>query len=63
MPIIIVYTQNYIEDNFEQMKKYINDKLKEHHETEIGDKVENINFVGIVVEKKGNKKPLSWINY
>ena len=35
----------------------------EHHETEIGDKVEDINFVGIVTEKKGNKKPLSWINY
>ena len=24
LPIIIVYTQNYFEDNFEQMKKYIN---------------------------------------
>ena len=57
LKVIIVYTQNYFEDNFEQMKKYINDKLKEHHETEIGDKVEDINFDGIVAEKKCNEKP------
>lgn len=57
LPIIIVYTQNYCEEDFEQMKKYINNKLKEHHETEIGDKVEDINLVGIMAEKKGNIKP------
>ena len=53
-PIIIVYTQNYFEDNWTN-EKYINNKLKEHHETEIDDKVEDINLVGFVAEKKVTK--------
>lgn len=57
LPIIIVYTQNYFEDDFEEMKNYINMKLKENHETEVGDKIEDINIVGIVAKKKGDKKP------
>jgi len=57
LPIIIVYTQNYFEEDFEQMKDYINVKLKKNNETEIGEKVEDINFVGIVGKKKANIKP------
>ena len=57
LPIIIVYTQNYFEEDFEQMKDYINIKLKKNNETEIGEKVEDINFVGIVGKKKANIKP------
>lgn len=57
LPIIIVYTQNYFEDDYEEMKNYINLKLKENHETEIGNKVEDINIVGVVAKKKSNKKP------
>ena len=53
-PIIIAYTRNYFEDNWTN-EKYINDKLKEHHETEIDDKVEDINLVGFVAEKKVTK--------
>ena len=53
-PIIIVYTRNYFEDNWTN-EKYINDKLKEYHETEIVDKVEDINFARIVAEKKVTK--------
>ena len=57
LPIIIVYTQNYFEEDFEEMKKYINSKLKENHETEIGNGVEDINIVGVVAKKKNFKKP------
>ena len=57
LPIIIVYTQNYFEDDFEQMKKYINIKLKENHETEIGENVEDINIVGVLAKKKSKLKP------
>lgn len=57
LPIIIVYTQNYFEEDFEEMKKYINIKLKKNNETEIGEKVTDINFVGVVAKKKSNIKP------
>ena len=57
LPIIIVYTQNCFEEDFEQMKNYINIKLKEYHETEIGDKVEDINIVGVLAKKKSKIKP------
>ena len=57
LPIIIVYTQNYFEEDFEEMKKYINVKLKKNNETEIGEKVTDINFVGVVAKKKSNIKP------
>jgi len=57
LPIIIVYTQNYFEEDFEEMKKYINVKLKKNNETEIGEKVKDINFVGVVAKKKSNIKP------
>ena len=39
------------------MKKFINKKLKENQETEVGEKIEDINIVGIVAKKKENKKP------
>ena len=39
------------------MKKYINVKLKKNNETEIGEKVTDINFVGVVAKKKSNIKP------
>ena len=39
------------------MKDYINVKLKKNNETEIGEKVEDINFVGIVGKKKAHIKP------
>ena len=57
LPIIIVYTQNYFEEDFVEMKKYINVKLKKNNETEIGEKVTDINFVGVVAKKKSNIKP------
>ena len=57
LPIIIVYTQNYFKEDFEEMKKYINEKLKENQETEVGEKIEDINIVGIVAKKKDNIKP------
>ena len=57
LPIIIVYTQNYFKEDFEEMKKYINAKLKENQETEVGEKIEDINIVGIVAKKKDNIKP------
>ena len=57
LPIIIVYTQNYFEEDYEEMKKYINMNLKENHETEIGNGVEDINIVGVVAKKKRDKKP------
>ena len=57
LPIIIVYTQNYFEEDFQQMRNFINDKLKKNNETEIGEKVEDINFVGVVAKKKENIKP------
>ena len=34
------------------MKDYINVKLKKNNETEIGEKFEDINFVGIVGKKR-----------
>ena len=58
LPIIIVYTQNYFEEDYEKMKNFINAKLKTNNETEIGEKVEDINLVGVVAKKKGNIKPL-----
>jgi len=57
LPIIIVYTQNYFEEDYEDMKKYINLKLRENHETDIGNGVEDINIVGVVAKKKNFKKP------
>ena len=57
LPIIIVYTQSYFKEDFERMKKCVNEKLKENEETEVGDKIEDINFVGIVAKKKENIKP------
>ena len=57
LPIIIVYTQNYFEEDFEQMRDYINVKLKKNNETEIGEKIEDINFVGILAKKKGKINP------
>ena len=57
LPIIIVYTQNYFKEDFKRMKEYINKKLKENQETEVGEKVEDINIVGIVARKKENIKP------
>ena len=57
LPIIIVYTQNYFKEDFEKMKKYINTKLKENQETEVGEKIEDINIVGIVAKKKEKIKP------
>ena len=52
LPIIIVYTQNYFEDDFQRMKQCINTILKENHETEIGENVEDINIVGVLAKKK-----------
>ena len=59
LPIIIVYTQNYFEDDFQRMKQCINTILKENHETEIGENVEDINIVGVLAKKKrgSNLKP------
>jgi len=57
LPIIIVYTQNYFEEDYEQMRDYINLKLKNNNETEIGENVKDINFVGVVAKKKSNIKP------
>ena len=57
LPIIIVYTQNYFEDDFEEMKQYINSKLKENQETEIGENVEDINIVGVLAKIKSKLKP------
>ena len=56
LPIIIVYTQNHFEDDFEEMKQYINSKLKENQETEIGENVEDINIVGVLAKKKSKSK-------
>ena len=57
LPIIIVYTQNYFEEDFEEMKDYINIKLKNNNNETIGEKVEEINLVGIVAKRKRNIKP------
>ena len=57
LPIIIVYTQNYFEEDFENMKKIINDDLKLNKLTEIGERVEDINLVGVVAMKKGKINP------
>ena len=57
LPIIIVYTQNYFQDDFEKMKNYVNKKLEENHETEIGENAEDINFVGVLAKKKSTLKP------
>ena len=56
LPIIIVYTQNYFEDDFQRMKQCINTILKENHETEIGENVEDINIVGVLAKKKRGSK-------
>ena len=52
LPIIIVYTQNNDDELFNQMKSYINDKLRANSETEISDRVEDINIVGVLAKKK-----------
>ena len=52
LPIIIVYTQNNDDELFNQMKSYINDKLRANYETEISDRVEDINIVGVLAKKK-----------
>ena len=57
LPIIIVYTQSYFDEDFEEMKTTINNDLKSNELTEIGERVEDINFVGVVAEKKGKIKP------
>ena len=63
LPIIIVYTQNYFEDDYVEMKNYINLKLKENHETETGDKVEDINVVEVVAKKSVIKSHQVLIKY
>ena len=52
LPIKIVYTQNNDDTLFEQMKSYINDKLRANSETEISENVEDINIVGVLAKKK-----------
>ena len=54
LPIIIVYTQNNDDELFNEMKSYINEALKKNNDTEIGDKVEDINIVGVLAKKKEN---------
>ena len=54
LPIIIVYTQNNDVELFKEMKSYINNALKENINTQLGDKEEDINLVGILAKKKEN---------
>ena len=54
LPIIIVYTQNNDVELFTEMKSYINNALKENINTQLGDKEEDINLVGILAKKKEN---------
>lgn len=54
LPIIIVYTQNNDVELFREMKSYINNALKENTNTQLGDKEEVINLVGILAKKKEN---------
>ena len=54
LPIIIVYTQNNDVELFNEMKSYINNALKENINTQLGDKEEDINLVGILAKKKEN---------
>ena len=54
LPIIIVYTQNNDVELFREMKSYINNALKENTNTQLGDKEEDINLVGILAKKKEN---------
>lgn len=54
LPIIIVYTQNNDIELFKQMEIYIKESLKKNADTEISDKEEDINLVGVLAEKKNN---------
>lgn len=55
MPIIIVYTKNYFEEDFEKIRDYINVKLKNNNKKEIVEKVGDINFVGVLAKRKETK--------
>lgn len=57
LPIIIVYTQSYFQEDYEKMKETINEVLKQNELTQIGERVEDINLVGVVAEKKNKIKP------
>ena len=52
LPIIIVYTQMIEEELFENMKCYINQKLRANSETEISENIKDINLVGVLAKKK-----------
>ena len=54
LPIIIVYTQNNDVELFSAMKSYINNALKEDCNTQLGDREEDINLVGVLAKKKEN---------
>ena len=50
IPIIIIYTQN-INNNSNEMKKYINDILKKNNNEELGEEPKNIQFIPILAKK------------
>jgi GTPase SAR1 family protein len=54
LPIIIVYTQNNDIKLFQNMEIYIKESLKNNADTEISDKEEDINLVGVLAKKKEN---------
>ena len=51
LPIIIVYTQKSDDNVYNEMKNYIQKALKDDSLTEISDKVEDINIVGVIAKK------------
>ena len=69
LPIIIVYTQNNDIKLFQKMEIYIKESLKNNADTEISEKEEDINLVGVLAKKKENiingdlQNLLDWINY
>ena len=54
LPIIIVYTQKNDDKLYEEMKSYINTALKKDRNTELSDKDEDINIVGVLAKKREN---------
>ena len=51
VPIIIIYTQAIEPKKIEDMKKYINEKLKKENNEEIGEKPENIQFIPLLAKQ------------
>ena len=51
IPIIIIYTQNINKNNYNDMKKYINDNIRKNNNEELGEEPKNIQFIPIIAKK------------